>query len=224
MYSIMEAVEAAQKRNAERDRLNQQRSILFPIAQPVTQPVMPTSYNDGGGDGPGYEDTRTEHQKYQDAVANNQWVGAVPVVGPIMGLMNDAFIEDYEAKNPDMVVGGGPSKFSTLGRVAGKGLTVEEQLAAKDAGLGLGKMLGFGDQKPTGGAQPGYTLMDRIFGTTPLNIAQHSDYIGVAPGMTGGGWETGGGGGGDGPAAAQGTSNFGGRESSIGMDDYSGYA
>ena len=220
MYSIMEAVEAAQKRNAERDRLNQQRSVLFPVAQPVTQPVMPTSYNDGGGgDGPGYEDTRTEHEKYQDAIDANQYIGAVPVVGPILGMLNDSFIEDYEAKNPNMVVGG-PNKFSTVGRIQGKGLTVEEQLAAKGAGLGLGKALGFGDQA----GQPGYTLMDRVFGTTPMNIAKEADYIGVAPNMTGGGWETGGGDNDNGPAASRGTTNFGGRESSMSYDDYSGYA
>lgn len=217
----MEAVEAAQKRNEERDRLNRQRSILFPVAQPVTQPVMPTSYNDGGGnDGGGPVDTRTEHEKYLDAIDANQYVGAIPVVGPVLGVLNDSFIESYEAENPNMVVGG-PNKFSILGRIGGKGLTVEEQLQAKGAGLGLGKALGFGEQV----GQPGYTLMDRVFGTTPMNIAKEADYIGVAPNMTGGGWETGGGGDNDNaPPAARGTTNFGGRESSVSYDDYSGYA
>lgn len=61
-----------------------------------------------------------------------------------------------------------------------------------------------------------------MFGTTPLNWATESDFVGVSPDMTSIGWESGGGG--DGPAAAQGTSNFGGRESSVNDNDRSGYA
>jgi hypothetical protein len=176
MYSIMDAVEAAQRRSEERDRLNQQRSPLIPVLQ--TQPTAePIKYDFGGDDGGGgVKDTRTEHQKYQDAIDANQWISAVPVIGPVLGMMNDSFIEKYEANNPDRVVGG-PNKFSTVGRAQGKGLTVEEQLQAKAAGLGLGKALGFGDQA----GQPGYSLLDRVFGTTPMNIAKEADYIGVFP-------------------------------------------
>ena len=181
----MEAVEAAQRRTEERDRLNRLRSPFLPVAQPIAEPMVQIDM--GGGDGGGYEDTRTEHQKYQDAIDANQYIGAVPVVGPILGMLNDSFIEDYEAKNPNMVVGG-PNKFSTIGRAGGKGLTVEEQLAAKGAGLGLGKSLGFGDQA----GQPGYTLMDRVFGTTPMNVAKEGDYIGVFPGGGDGGGSEGG--------------------------------
>jgi len=185
MYSIMEAVEAAQRRTEERDRLNQQRSPFLPVVQPIAEPMLQMDM--GGGDGPGIQDTRTEHQKYQDAIDANQYIGAIPVVGPILGMLNDSFIENYEAQNPNMVVGG-PNKFSTIGRVGGKGLTVEEQLAAKGAGLGLGKALGFGDQA----GQPGYTLMDRVFGTTPMNVAKEGDYIGVFPGGGDGGGSEGG--------------------------------
>lgn len=181
----MEAVEAAQRRTEERDRLNQQRSPFLPVVQPIAEPMVQMDM--GGGDGPGIQDTRTEHQKYQDAIDANQYVGAIPVVGPIIGMMNDSFIENYEAQNPNMVVGG-PNKFSTIGRASGKGLTVEEQLAAKGAGLGLGKALGFGDQA----GQPGLTLMDRVFGTTPMNVAKEGDYIGVFPGGGDGGGSEGG--------------------------------
>jgi len=174
MYSIMDAVEAASRRNEERDRMNAMRVPLIPVAQPIQQPMM--QMDQGGGDSPGVEDTRTDHQKYQDAIDANQYIGAVPVVGPVLGMINDAYIEDYETKNPDRVVGG-PNKFSTFGRIAGKGLTVEEQMQAKGAGLGLGKALGFGEKA----GQPGYTLFDRVFGTTPMNVAKEGDYIGVFP-------------------------------------------
>lgn len=181
----MDAVEAAQRRTEERDRLNQQRSPFLPVVQPIAEPFIPAGQD--GGDGPPIVDTRTEHQKYQDAIDANQYIGAVPVVGPILGMINDAFIENYEAQNPNMVVGG-PNKFSTVGKIQGKGLTVEEQLQAKGAGLGLGKALGFGDQA----GQPGYTLLDRVFGTTPMNVAKEGDYIGVFPGGGDGGGSEGG--------------------------------
>lgn len=217
----MEAVEAAQRRTEERDRLNQQRSPFIPVVQPIAEPLVRMNMGVGGGDAPSNEDTRTEHDKYLDAISVNQYVGAIPGIGPVIGALNDAFIEGYEAANPDKVTGGGPKKFSTLGQVMGKGLTVAEQLAAKDAGLGLGKMLGLVDQKPGGGAQPGYSLFDRVFGTTPMNVAARSDYIGSFPqgGSVGGGggWETSG----SGPG---GTTNFGGRESAVGGEDRSGYA
>lgn len=189
MYSIMDAVEAAQRRTEERDAMNRQRLPVVPVTNQPMQPIIPV--NQGGGDGPGIQDARTEHQKYQDAIDANQYIGAVPVIGPVLGMMNDAFIEEYEAKNPNMVVGG-PNKFSTYGRIQGKGLTVEEQLEAEKAGLGLGKMLGFGEQNEMGVSQPGYTLFDRVFGTTPMNVAAESDYIGVFPGGGDGGGSEGG--------------------------------
>ena len=182
----MEAVEAAQRRTEERDRLNRQRSPFLPVVQPIAEPMMQVGQEFGEGNG-GPVDNRTEHQKYQDAIDANQYIGAVPVVGPILGMLNDSFIENYEEQNPNMVVGG-PNKFSTVGKIQGKGLTVEEQLAAKGAGLGLGKSLGFGDQA----GQPGYTLMDRVFGTTPMNVAKEGDYIGVFPGGGDGGGSEGG--------------------------------
>lgn len=180
MYSIMDAVEAAQRRTEERDAMNRQRLPVVPVTNQPMQPIIPVSQGGGGG-GPGREDTRTQHEKYLDAIDANRYVGAIPVVGPIIGAINDSFIENYEAQNPDKVTGGGQKKFSTLGRAQGKGLTVEEQLEMEKAGLGLGKMLGFGDQKPGGGPQPGYTLFDRIFNTTPMNIPAESDYIGSFP-------------------------------------------
>ena len=190
MYSIMDAVEAAQRRTAERDAMNRQRLPVVPVNEQPIKPIIPVSQG-GGGDGPGYKDTRTQHEMYLDAIDANRYVGAIPVVGPIIGVINDSFIEDYEAKNPNMVVGG-PNKFSTIGKIQGKGLTVEEQLEAEKAGLGLGKMLGFGEQNEAGVSPPGYTLFDRVFGTTPMNVAKEADYIGVFPGGGDGGGSEGG--------------------------------
>lgn len=155
--------------------MNAMRVPLIPVTQPIQQPIIPM--NQGGGDGPNIKDTRTEHDKYLDAIDANRYVGMVPVVGPILGALNDSFIENYEANNPDKVTGGGQRKYSGLGRAAGKGLTVEEQLKSRGAGLGLGKALGVGPDAN----QPGYTLFDRVFNTTPMNVKNEMDYIGSFP-------------------------------------------
>lgn len=155
MASILEALEMAQQRNKERDEFNAQRGMpvlpLIPTG-PLPSP-MQNLYDSGDGAPKG--PVKTPHEQYLDAVSANQWVNAVPVVGPVLGYMNDAYIENYEKENPNMVVGGGINKYSTLGRIAGKGLTVEEQLEAEKAGLGIGKAFGFGDRKPNGQARPG---------------------------------------------------------------------
>ena len=190
MNTILDAIQAAQERNTREDRLRQLRQQeMAPVLPTGVKPVLPLPQQ-SGGNGFDFEDTRTPHQQYLDAIDANQYIGAVPVVGRVLGALNDSFIENYEMQNPNKVVGGGLSKYSTLGRIAGKGMTVEEQIEAKKAGLGLGKMLGFGDQKSGGGSQPGYTLFDRIFGSTPMNIANEADYIGSFP-QDGGGYEGG---------------------------------
>ncbi len=191
MNSILDAVLAAQERNTREDRLRQLRQQeMAPVLPTGVKPVLPLPQQDAG-DGPGYQDTRTLHEQYLDAIDANQYIGYAPVIGPVLGALNDNFIESYEKQNPNKVVGGGLSKYSTLGRIGGKGLTVEEQMESKKAGLGLGKVFGFGDQKSGGGAQPGYTLFDRVFGSTPMNIANEADYIGSFPQDGGGGSEGG---------------------------------
>jgi len=214
MASILDALEMAQQRNRQRDVMNTQRQMpVLPIIP--TNDVQPIQINNGG-DGPPMTNTRTPHQQYLDAVGANQWVGNVPVVGPVLGALNDNYIQNYEAENPDMVVGGGINKYSTLGRIGMKGLTAEEQVQAKREGLGFGKLFGAED-RPNGVTPAGYSLFDRITGNVPIDWATQSDYIGVAPEMTGGGFETGGDSGG-------GMTNYGGRESAVSYDDYSGYA
>ena len=185
MASILEALEMAQQRNKQRDVMNAQRQMpVLPIIP--TNDVQPIRIDTGGGDGPSMVDTRTPHEMYLDAIDANQYVGHVPVVGPVLGYLNDQYIENYERKNPEMVVGGGINKYSTLGRIGGKGLTVEEQLQAKKEGLGLGKL--FGAQDNAAGVTPaGYSLLDRITGNVPINWATQGDYIGSFPQDTGGG-------------------------------------
>ena len=190
MNSILDAVLAAQERNTREDRLRQLRQQeMAPVLPTGVKPIMPLTQ--GGSDGGGFVDNRTPHQQYLDAIDANQYVGAVPLIGPVLGALNDSMIESYERQNPNKVVGGGLSKYSTLGRIVGKGLTVEEQVESKKAGLGLGKLLGFGDRKSGGGMQPGYTLFDLVLGSTPMNIANEADYIGSFPQDGGGGSEGG---------------------------------
>ena len=191
MASILEALEMAQQRNKERDVMNIQRQMpVLPIIP--TGQVQPIQLDVGGSGNEVGGPPRTPHQQYLDAIDANQYVGAIPVVGPVLGALNDSFIENYEKENPNKVVGGGLSKYSALGRIQGKGLTVEEQLEAKRQGLGLGKVFGFGEEKSGGGLQPGLTLVDRLFGSTPMNVKNEMDYIGSFPqGGDGGGSEGG---------------------------------
>lgn len=217
MASILEALEMAQKRNKERDAMKAQSGM--PVL-PVTQTgFMQTPAMTMGNDQPELVDTRTPHQMYLDAIDTNQWVGAVPVLGTIAGAMNDAYIDKYERENPDMVTGGGLNKYSMLGRAMGRGLTTEERLQAEQAGLGLGALFG-GETNEAGVRPASYSLLDRVTGNVPINWATQGDYIGSFPeGSTSGseGFETSGGG-------SDNTYNFGGRESMIDEQDYSGYA
>lgn len=175
----------AQQRNKQRDVMNTQRQMpVLPIIP--TNEVQPIRIDTGGGNGPAMTDTRTPHQQYLDAIDANQYVGAIPVVGTLLGALNDNYIENYERENPDKVVGGGVSKYSMLGRIGGKGLTVEEQLQAKKEGLGLGKLFG-GQDTPTGVTPAGYSLLDRITGNVPIDWSTQGDYIGSFPEGDGGG-------------------------------------
>ena len=120
----MDAITAAAERNAERDRLNALR--LARIREPEVAPlVMQAPQPQGGGDGgngPPVEDTRTDYEKYQDAIkVNDSFVTAIPVIGPIVSVMNDKYIQDYEKENPNarnLVQG---QRYSTVGRLLGFG-------------------------------------------------------------------------------------------------------
>jgi len=79
---------------------------LPPIPQ-QTSMVTPYLYQEsnGGGNDPVQQDNRTPAQQYSDAIAmNKSGLTGLPVVGMPIGLMNNAFIADYEKKNPDKAV------------------------------------------------------------------------------------------------------------------------
>ena len=106
MYSIMDAVEAAQRRTAERDALNMARKPRMIV--PEVQPIMPVEDYGNGGD-----------NDNTPAVRVNKYAGAIPGIGTAIGLMNDKYIQDYEAANPNDILGG--QRYSTVGRLLGFG-------------------------------------------------------------------------------------------------------
>lgn len=121
MASILEALQAAQERNRERDVMNAQRQMpILPIIDTSTiKPIVLDTGGDGG-DNNFVQDTRTPEQKYRDAVRiNNSFVVGLPVIGTGIGLMNDYYIQEYEKENPNDIVAG--QRYSTLGRILGFG-------------------------------------------------------------------------------------------------------
>jgi len=119
MSGILQALEMAQQRNKQRDVMNAQRQMpVLPIIN--TADVKPIILDTGGDGGDTYvKDTRTPDQRYRDAVSMNKYVGAVPVVGSALGLLNDYQIREYELQNPDKIPAG--QRYSTLGRIMGFG-------------------------------------------------------------------------------------------------------
>ena len=169
------------------------------------------------------DDRAADKQKHDDLVKTNQALGMLGMGMPAgvgMGLqaLTDMQIDALEKKNPSLAPRNpfdpmARNRFSTVGQVV----------------LGLGY--------PTQVGIPSVSVVDRIRGvfggdtapdprTTIWNARGIPMTIvnpGVGAPVTSGGWESGGGGN-DGPAASRGTTNFGGRESAVSMDDYSGYA
>ena len=175
MSGILEALEMAQQRNKERDLFNaERRTPVLPIIP--TNNVEPIELNlNVDGDGPPI-DTRTPHEMYLDAIAVNQSPAiGMPVLGTTIGAINDAYIEDYERKNPDKVTGGGINKYSMLGRAMGRGLTPEQRVQSRMEGLGISK------QFEPGKTPPGYSLLDRLTGNVPIDYVTQGDYIGSFP-------------------------------------------
>ena len=170
------------------------------------------------------DDRAADKQNHDSLVKQNQALGMLGMglpAGVGMGLqaLTDMQIDALEKKNPSLAPRNpfdpmARNRFSTVGQV----------------------LLGYG--YPTQVGIPSVSVVDRIRGVFGGNTAPDPRTTiwnargipmtivdpGVGAPVTSGGYETGGGGGNDGPAASRGTTNFGGRESSIGMDDYSGYA
>lgn len=169
------------------------------------------------------DDRAADKQKHDSLVKANQALGMLGMGMPAgvgMGLqaLTDMQIDALEKKNPSLAPRNpfdpkARNRFSTVGQVV----------------LGLGY--------PTQVGIPSVSVVDRIRGVFGGNTAPdprttmfnaRGNVFNILGGgnqvqpTVGSGWETSGG---DGPnAPSQGTTNFGGRESAVGMDDMSGYA
>ena len=163
------------------------------------------------------ENKRDAQKEYDDAVLAGSILGYAGVAGiPAAfslpaSFLNDAKIESLEEENPNLAPdnpysANARNRFSTLGQIL------------------------FGRGYPSNVTTPPITtrLSDYIFGrdiphvqTGFYNAKGQFLTTGVVP-YTTTGWETGGGDG-DGPVAGQGTTNYGGRESAVGLEDRSGY-
>lgn len=102
MNAIFEALLADQQPKVVQNQSN--RPPLPPIPQQPTQPIIFPNGNDSGGgrDNPPSQNNMTPAEQYAQAIAVNQSpITAMPVVGMPIGMMNNAFIQSYEKKNPD---------------------------------------------------------------------------------------------------------------------------
>jgi len=124
MNSILDAIDAARLRNKQRDEMNAARRMnMSTMPTMPTQPIQPIIYpqNDGGdGGGVQVQDTRTEHEKYQDAVNFNANIAPMlGFAGTAMSALNDKMIKDYEQKYPSFAATG--PRFSRLGTTPERG-------------------------------------------------------------------------------------------------------
>lgn len=116
MYSIMEAVEAAQRRSEERDRLNQERFSPLPGVQPIPGGILPLIPVQSGQTGSEESNNAPAQESPADAYAravsmNKAGIVNVPVVGIPIGLMNNLAIRSYEKENPEKAIED-PARFA----------------------------------------------------------------------------------------------------------------
>lgn len=102
MNSILDAIDAARKRNIMRDQANDRAMPVVPQAQnPMLTFAEPNMLGQGSNDTPA-PDTRSPAQMYSDAIGfNKSPMSALPGIGLPIGLVNNAFIADYEKNNPN---------------------------------------------------------------------------------------------------------------------------
>jgi hypothetical protein len=167
---------------------------------------------------------RARQKDYSDKLAAGKAIGAASLAAPPgvpglavagMGLMNDYAIAKMEEENPSLATGLGPQRYSTVGQLLGLGYPNQTGIPRTGIFERLRNVVTGGDGLP----DPRTNIWNAKGNVITI--------VEPGPGAPYGnrGWETtGGDSGGDGPAASRGTSNFGGRESSIDTNDYSGYA
>lgn len=122
MITIWDAIDAARERNMMRDQQN--AAARMPVQAPQV-PLIPVPQQNGGGGGDGgaqnqYQDTRNQHQKYQDAVRfNSQVAPMLGIAGMGMAALNDKMIKDYEERFPTFAATG--PRFSRFGTTPERG-------------------------------------------------------------------------------------------------------
>lgn len=160
-----------------------------------------------------------EQEKYESLVKSQKAMDVIGLGLPAglgLGLkaMNDIQIANMEKENPELAplnpyTAANRNRYSTLGQIFG-GYGYDPRFQAPSLiDRAINAVTGR-DYVPSG-----------VFNVVTNRGIPVVDVIGGVQ-VASGGFETGGGG--DGPAAARGTSNFGGRESAVSYDDYSGYA
>ena len=167
---------------------------------------------------------RAREKAYSEKLATGKAIGAASIAAPPgvpglavagMGLMNDYAIAQMEEERPSLARGKGPQRYSTVGQLLGFGYPNQPGIPATGIFDRLKNAISGGDGLPN----PATNIWNARGVTMKVVEPSYG-----APVSTGG-WETSGGdGGGDGPPASRGTTNFGGRESSVSYNDYSGYA
>ena len=163
-----------------------------------------------------------EEQQYNELVESAGVVQNVPKVGAALGLLNDYQISQMEKANPSL----GPknpfdpearNRYSTVGQVL-FGAGYPTQVGIPEVGL-FGRIGGvFGMDTAPNPATSMWNARGNVFTISKPRPAPQPtrSYSGGGDGGSGG-WETSG-------RSPGGTTNFGGRESSVGMEDRSGYA
>ena len=164
---------------------------------------------------------RAREKAYSEKLAASKAIGTASLATPPglpglavagMGLINDYAIAQMEEENPSLARGKGPQRYSTVGQLLGFGYPNQTGIPATGIFDRLRNAITGGDGLPDPATNIWNARGIRMTVTQPSYGAPVSS----------GGWESGGGG--DEPSAAQGTNNFGGRESAVSYDDYSGYA
>lgn len=163
-----------------------------------------------------------KEQAYNEALSAGKAIGAASVVAPPgiasaaitgMGLLNDQKIAKMEEDDPSLNKNPfNPGRFSTVGQILGYGYRNQPGIPQTSIWDRLRNALGGGDGAP----DPNKNIWNAR--GIPMTVVQPSY---GAP-VSSSGWESGDGG--DSPAAAKGTTNYGGRESMVDDTDRSGYA
>ena len=142
-------------------------------------------------------------------VAAPPGIGSAALAG--LNLLNDYRMAQMEEENPSLAKGLGPQRYSTVGQLLGFGYPNQTGIPATGIFDRLRNAISGGDGLP----DPATNIWNAR--GTVMTVVEPS----VGAPVSSGGWESDGG---DRSPGGDNTYNFGGRESSVSYDDYSGYA